>query len=78
MCFQYSFFFSLTLYLDGEDLEAELMEEEGEVTFTKKLLHHLLIFLEFSFVCLFQDNFQETFLLLVCIKTRLFYIHILG
>ena len=72
------FFFSLTLYLDGEDLEAELMEEEGEVAFTKKLIHHLLIFLEFSFVCLFQDNFQETFLLLVCIKTRLFYIHILG
>ena len=36
---------SLTLYLDGEVLEAELMEDEGKVIF-----HHLLIFLESFFV----------------------------
>ena len=50
-------FFSLTLYLDGEELEAELMEKEDEVAFKKKQIHHLLIFLEFLSVCLYQDNF---------------------
>ena len=69
-------FFSLTLYLDGEELEAELMEKEDEVAFKKKQIHHLLIFLEFLSVCLYQDNFHETFLLFVCINIRLSYNHI--